>query len=262
MHGMPVSCKPSWSVQVTPPILQFGTSRFLQAHVDLFVSEAMERREAIGGITVAQTTTNSQSSERVQALNHGTPYPVRIRGLQDGVTIDDRRLCGAVQSAGQAQTDWPRLRAAAFAAQVVVSDTGDQGDVLDPRDHDEQFKRCLLNLGHPVLAEHWLKDRRSADETVREVMNDLSMVTELEAVWADEVLPVFDAQGRGDTAREYLVALRERLRNPFLAHRLADTAQNHAQKKQRRFAPVVALAEWLGLTIAQTRLRAGLASST
>jgi tagaturonate reductase len=25
------------------PILQFGTSRFLQAHVDLFVSQALER---------------------------------------------------------------------------------------------------------------------------------------------------------------------------------------------------------------------------
>jgi tagaturonate reductase len=38
------------------PILQFGTSRFLQAHVDLFVSEAAERGEALGGITVVQST--------------------------------------------------------------------------------------------------------------------------------------------------------------------------------------------------------------
>ena len=70
------------------PILQFGTSRFLQAHVDLFVAEAMERGEALGGITVVQTTTNAQSTERVQALSRGEPYPVRIRGLQAGVTIN------------------------------------------------------------------------------------------------------------------------------------------------------------------------------
>ena len=371
------------------PILQFGTSRFLQAHVDLFVAEALERGEALGGITVVQTTTNPQSAERVLALNRGLPYPVRIRGLQDGMTIDETRLCGAVRTAWQAQTEWPQVRAAAVGAQIIVSNTGDHGYALDARDHAgllepgaavphsfpakllvllherwqreplaalslfpceliarngdtlrtllvslarnwlappsfttwlrdhcvwanslvdrivsealhpvgavaepyalwaverqaglvmpcthpaivltdalahyEQLKLYLLNLGHSVLAERWLQGRRANDETVREVMNDPTMVTELEGVWADEVLPVFDAQGRGDAAREYLIVLRERLRNPFLAHRLADIAQNHAQKKQRRFAPVVALAESFGLTIAQTRLRAGLASST
>ncbi|WP_281032621.1 hypothetical protein [Phyllobacterium salinisoli] len=31
------------------PILQFGTSRFLQAHADLFVSDALARGEAPGG---------------------------------------------------------------------------------------------------------------------------------------------------------------------------------------------------------------------
>jgi hypothetical protein len=30
--------------------------------------------------------------------------------------------------------------------------------------------------------------------------------------------------------------------NPFLVRRVADIAQDHAQKKQRRFAPIVALA--------------------
>ena len=34
------------------PILQFGASRFLQAHVDLFVSEALPRGEAMGRIAV------------------------------------------------------------------------------------------------------------------------------------------------------------------------------------------------------------------
>ena len=34
------------------PILQFGTSRFLQAHADLFISEALQQQdgEALGGI--------------------------------------------------------------------------------------------------------------------------------------------------------------------------------------------------------------------
>ena len=41
-----------------------------------------------------------------------------------------------------------------------------------------------------------------------------------------------------------------------------DIAQNHAQKKQRRLAPAVALARELKLPLAQTRLRAALESAT
>ena len=40
---------------MTTPILQFGTSRFLLAHVDLFVSQALAQQggagQALGGIT-------------------------------------------------------------------------------------------------------------------------------------------------------------------------------------------------------------------
>jgi len=91
-------------------------------------------------------------------------------------------------------------------------------------------------------------------------MNDPDMRAGLEALWQEEVLPLFEALGKGADARAYLVELRERLLNPYLAHRLADIAQNHAQKKQRRFAPVVALAGELGLDLAQPRLRAALAA--
>jgi tagaturonate reductase len=367
------------------PILQFGTSRFLQAHVDLFVSEAMGQGKALGGIAVVQTTANPSSSERVEALARALPYPVRVRGLQDGVPIDELRWCHSVQAAWQAQRDWPRVRDAAVAAQVMVSNTGDQGYLLDAqddasllsqdsqvpasfpakllvllhlrwqlspqaplsllpcelvarngetlrtvvielardwmapmsfidwlRDHCiwanslvdrivsealhpvgavaevyalwaierqpglvlpclhpalvltddlesfEQLKLYLLNLGHTFLAEMWRHAHRAHDETVVQAMNDLGMSGELEVVWTEEVLPVFDALGRGAAARQYLGTVRDRLRNPFLAHRIADIAQNHRQKKQRRMGPVVSLAEKLGLSLAQPRLRAAL----
>lgn len=73
-------------------------------------------------------------------------------------------------------------------------------------------------------------------------MNDPALRAELEKVWQQEVLPVFDLLGEGDDALAYVAQVRERLLNPFLAHRLADIAQNHAQKKQRRIAPLLALA--------------------
>jgi tagaturonate reductase len=51
----------------------------------------------------------------------------------------------------------------------------------------------------------------------------------------------------------------ERFRNPFLDHYLRDIFTNHAAKKQRRFAGLIALGEQAGATVAQPRLRAALA---
>ena len=63
------------------PILQFGTSRFLQAHVDLFVSEALQRGLALGKITVVQTTSSPESRKRLEAFNRLPSYPVLILSL-------------------------------------------------------------------------------------------------------------------------------------------------------------------------------------
>jgi tagaturonate reductase len=96
------------------------------------------------------------------------------------------------------------------------------------------------------------------DETVCQAMTDPSLRTELEAVWLEEVLPVSSALGKRDDALNYLSGSRERLLNLFLGHRLADIAQNHVQKKERRIAPLVTLASSLaqtsGARISQHRL--------
>jgi len=91
-----------------PPILQFGTGRFLQAHVDLFVSQALADGQALGGIAVVQSTGSAQSSARLAALAQG--YRVEIRGLRDGVPVDEVVQVNAVQAAWHAERDWPRLR--------------------------------------------------------------------------------------------------------------------------------------------------------
>ena len=374
-------------MNVTTPILQFGTSRFLQAHVDLFVSQALARGDALGAITVVQTTTSTESAARVAAFNTGSGYAVRVRGVIDGRQVDSTTHCHAVVCALRADADWARVRAlAAGEVQVIVSNTGDRGYVPDERDtaasiadtaaaphgfpaklvvllHDrwrtnrlaplsiypcelvsrngetlreivvglaldwslpaafigylrthcvwvnslvdrivseplkpagavaepyalwaierqpglvlpctheaivltddlESFERrklFLLNLGHSFLAEHWLLDRRADNETVLQAMRDPTLRSRLERLWTEEVLPVFDALNQGSEADAYLVEVRDRLLNPFLAHRLSDIAKDHAQKKQRRFAPVIALAMELRLQIPQHRLRAALA---
>ena len=366
------------------PILQFGTGRFLQAHVDLFVSDALRQGEALGPITVIQSTASPQSSARAAALSQG--YRVEVRGMQDGQPVERVVDVDSVQAVWHADRDWSRLLdAMATSVQVIVSNTADAGYALDAADtaqclrddgktprsfpaklvallhhrwqhlpdqpltlfpcelvsrngdtlrqivsslarqwqteqdfvhyvqshciwvnslvdrivssplepagavaepyalwaievqagmvlpcrhpamvltHDlpqfEQRKLWLLNLAHTFLADRWLAQSRPADETVVQAMHDPAMRAALESVWADEVLPVFDAEGDGLPARSYLVALRDRLLNPFLEHRLADIAKNHAEKLQRRILPVVARAEKLGLDIPQPSLRQAL----
>ncbi len=369
------------------PILQFGTSRFLLAHADLFVSQALDSGEALGHIAIVQTTGNAESLKRVAALNSGAPYPVRIRGIRDGQEVDEEVQGKAVARALTAATDWVEVRRLACEARVILSNTGDRGYELDsadnagladdftivpksfpaklcmlllerfqrnpeaplsifpcelvPRngeklkqvirrladdwelpagfafylnekcrfanslvdrivsepidpvgavaepyalwaiekqeglvlpcthpavvltddlDRYEKLKLFLLNLGHSYLAERWTRDGREKDETVRQAMADDALVADLEALWRDEVLPVFAAEGMGDEAKAYIGQLRERLRNPFLAHRLADIASNHDEKKRRRFAPVIAAAQRLGLSLPQTKLPAALAT--
>lgn len=367
------------------PILQFGTSRFLQAHADLFISEALASGDALGHVTIVQTTDSPASACRVAAFNRPGGFPVHIRGWHDQAAVSRDQQVVSVTEALQTSRDWPRIRAAvAHDVKVILSNTGDAGYLRAPEDHAgllasdvaprsfpakllvllygryqrgaaplsifpcelvadngtvlrdlvlqlardwdmdgdfrswlrngcvwvnslvdrivsepldpigavaepyalwaveaqpgmllpcvhpqlfvterlepyERRKLFLLNLGHSFLAEQWLIGGGRADYTVLQAMSDPAMRASLEAVWTQEVLPVFEALGEAASSADYLQQVRDRFSNPYLAHRLADIAQNHAQKKQRRFAPLLALAAQLGLDLAQPRLRAALA---
>ncbi|MGN7294290.1 mannitol dehydrogenase family protein [Rhizobium sp. SAFR-030] len=370
----------------SPAILQFGTSRFLLAHADLFISEAMERGEALGPIAVVQTTSSAESADRIAALRQSPVYPVRIRGIDQGRTIDEERTGSAIVQALTAAEDWQEILELGATVQAIISNTGDRGYDLDPSDDAallsdparvpksfpakmaillahrfkaipqaplsifpcelvpqngsrlrtlieqlamewdlpvefrnwlhagchfanslvdrivaepispvgavaepyalwaiqaqeglvlpcqhpaivvtddleryEMLKLHLLNLGHTMLAEHWLTTGRAPEETVREAMDDQAMRDELEAVWHEEVLPVFKADGMADEAALYIDSVRDRFRNPFLRHRLSDIAANHDEKKRRRLLPMVTRAADLGLAIPQLRLKAALA---
>jgi tagaturonate reductase len=370
-----------------PAVLQFGTGRFLLAHVDLFVSEALAAGQALGGILVVQTTSSPASAARTAALTTGAGYPVRIRGVEGGQPVDRTVHCRAVVDAVHADSDWARVcEAIVSPIQVIVSNTADRGYLLDPEDsaallrdgaraprsfpakllallhrrwlqapqaplsifpcellerngdtlrgvvcslarewqlaaefvhwlsarcvwantlvdrivsepiepvgaiaepyalwaierqpglvlpcahpaivltdeldHYERLKLFLLNGGHTFLAERWVRDGLAAELTVAQAMSDAALRRELEALWTEEIVPVFAALGKRDAADEYLVSLRGRFQNPFLVHRLADIAQNHDQKKKRRFEPIVSLAERHAPMLRQPRLRAALA---
>lgn len=370
------------------PILQFGTSRFLQAHVDLFVSEADETGEALGGITVVQGTDNPISTRRTLALARSEGYEVIVRGLSGGQPVEMRKTCRSVREALHARADWRAVRERVRGpVQIIVSNTGDSGWAVAAEDgaellsaaapapasfparllvllHDrwlskpaaeltllpcelvsrngaalrelvvtlgaawhcppafldwlrghvvwanslvdrivsealepagavaepyalwaveaqprlqlpcshpaivltdelsrhERLKLFLLNLGHTLLAEQWMRGRLAPGMTVLQAMHDTALRQPLEQAWQHEVLPVFDALGQGDEARAYLAGLRDRLLNPFLVHRLSDIAQNHALKKARRIQPVVELAQLYTPSLHQPLLKAALAT--
>ena len=359
------------------PILQFGASRFLQAHVDLFVSEAFPRGEAMGRIAVAGTTGSPESRRRVAAFAAGQPYPILVKGLSEGVVLDEIVEVKSVGAGVDAVTEWDALERLFVAARSAISNTADRGYETNPADQPdadvprsfpaklaklllarhragadpitlfpceltptngqvlrgvvlqvldrwqapadarrwvgeeclwvnslvdrivsepleplgavaepyalwaiedqpglelpcrhpaivvaadlkpyERLKLFILNLGHTYLAELWKQEGGAPVLTVREAVADTTTRTKLDALYEDEVLPVFAAIGMGNEARAYLKTVIERFSNPFLNHRLSEIFINHEAKKRRRFGGLIELAEANDAQVDQPRLRA------
>ena len=362
------------------PILQFGASRFLQAHVDLFVSEAVPRGEAMGRIVVAGTTGSAESRRRIAAFAAGKPYPVLVKGLSDGAVVDETVEVKSVGAGVDAVTQWDELERLFIAARCAISNTADRGYETDPADRPdagpprsfpaklakllltrhragadpitlfpceltpangqvlrgvvldmldrwqapaearswvgeqcvwvnslvdrivsepleplgavaepyalwaiedqpglelpcrhpaivvaadlkpyERLKLFVLNLGHTYLAELWAKEGGAPTLTVREAVADTTMRTKLDALYEEEVLPVFAAIGMADEADVYLKTVVERFSNPFLNHRLSEILINHEAKKARRFGGLIELADTNDVRIKLPRLKAALA---
>ncbi|TCQ09030.1 tagaturonate reductase [Rhizobium sp. PP-F2F-G36] len=352
-------------------IIQFGTSRFLQAHVDLFVHEAREAGQAIGPITIVQVSGSAERAGRVAAFGHPQGYPVIIRGIEAGRQVERRISVTSVDGGISALADWAKLKALfANDAAFIVSNTGDRGyelsaddrgdalfsgriptsfvgklaallfhrwqaqgdpltvlpcellnrngDILQqavltlaaeagadegflryvetevifantlvdrivsepiepvgavaepyalwaieakpglvlPFEHPsvvltddlepyERLKLHILNLGHTVLADIWLREGRAQNETVRALLQDAAIRERLLAVYRQEVVPGFAAHGMADEAKAYMDVTLERFDNPFLDHRVADIAQNHGVKIERRIG---AFLDWVAET--------------
>jgi tagaturonate reductase len=129
---------------MTLRILQFGTSRFLQAHVDLFVHEAQRAGQDIGPITIVKTTPTGARDGRVEALNKAEGYPVWIRGFSDGSTIDETVHVKSVKAALDANLNWQKLiETFADKTEIVVSNVGDGGYEVAPQD---RLKSPMANI--------------------------------------------------------------------------------------------------------------------
>jgi tagaturonate reductase len=116
-------------------ILQFGTSRFLQAHVDFFVHEARLAGQDIGPIIIVKTTAGGARDGRVEALGGAQGFPVRFRGHENGRVVDETVMVKSVVRAIDANRDWQGLNQLfAGGTDIVVSNVGEGGYGISAED--------------------------------------------------------------------------------------------------------------------------------
>ena len=152
------------------PILQFGTSRFLQAHADLFVSEALARGEAAGKIAVVQTTSSPDSRRRLAFFNEGRPYtrPCARPGRRRR-SIDEWIEVSSIGRGIDANLEWDAVENLFVnEARWVISNTGDRGYELDAADRPDGPVPTLLPRQADQAAARALSRRaRAADACCR-----------------------------------------------------------------------------------------------
>jgi tagaturonate reductase len=222
------------------------------AELSLYPCELIERNgDVLRDLVCAMATQWGLDTAFVDWLR---THCVWANSLVDRIVSDALHPVGAV---AEPYALWAIERQAGLLLPCVHEDIL----LTDDLTRHERLKLFLLNAGHTFLAERWRSGGRAQGETVAQAMNDPPLRAELEALWTDEVLPVFETLGQRAEAQAYLRDLRERLLNPFLQHRIAEIAQNHVQKRLRRLAPIVSLAEQLHCVHAQPRLRAALANA-
>jgi tagaturonate reductase len=133
-------------------VVQFGTSRFLQAHADLFFSESDPQRR----VTVVQSSGDPARARRLAALADPAGYPVRIRGLEQGRRIDETRRVTSVKRTLSTAQDWNAVAGAVRSTRMILSNTGDSG--FDPQPADGNGRPSQA-MSYPGKLRHLLRHR-------------------------------------------------------------------------------------------------------
>lgn len=176
---------------IVTPIFQFGTSRFLQAHADLMVSEALATGEAIGPITVVQSSGDSKRAERLSALARPEGFPVHLRGLSHGAVIDRVETVTSVQRVLSTASDWDILiNLFASQARIVLSNTGDAGYAPSPADVSDRFDQ---SMSYPAKLRLLLRERYHRGAMPLTIM-PMELISRNGAVLKDRI----DALSRND----------------------------------------------------------------
>lgn len=186
------------SDRISPtPVLQFGTSRFLQAHADLFFSECATPLT----VTVVQSSGDASRAGRLAALAAPEGYPVRIRGLSDGQPVETEQRVTSVRRTLSTATDWPEIcRIAASEARIILSNTGDRGYLPQPADDGPVFDQAM---SYPAKLYHLLAHRHAAGAAPLSVF-PMELVADNGTVLRDRVMQIATAQGASDALTGWL----------------------------------------------------------
>lgn len=131
---------------MTGIILQFGTSRFLQAHADFFLHEAKQQGQNVLPVVIVQTSGSAERAGRLAAFADPAGFPVIIRGLEDGSPVERTVAVKSVERGLSVAGNWAEVvNLFCEQAEFVLSNTGDSGydisaeaagtelDILSPR---------------------------------------------------------------------------------------------------------------------------------
>lgn len=135
-------------------ILQFGTSRFLLAHVDYFVSESLAARRSDKRVVIVQGSSRPEGRRKALDLAKRLQYPVHFRGTREGQTIDVQEKVDSLAACLIADSDWDEIEHR-FVEEIthVVSNTGEDGYAIPDDDSPQHalpasFPARLTKLLH------------------------------------------------------------------------------------------------------------------
>lgn len=107
-------------------ILQFGTGVLLRALPDYFVDKANRQGIFNGRILVVKSTS---SGDTEAFREQDGMYTLSVRGLENGVTIDQQVICSSISRVISANRQWTELLEAAANPQlkIIISNTTEVG---------------------------------------------------------------------------------------------------------------------------------------
>ncbi len=111
-------------------ILQFGTGRFLQAHVDLLLDEAARAGQPVGKVCVLQSSNQEAGRARAVAFNESPSYQVRIEGFHGGLVVEELREVTIIDRAlvlADSEQWHQALDLVRRSVRTIISNTADCG---------------------------------------------------------------------------------------------------------------------------------------
>lgn len=187
------------SDDMTQRILQFGTSRFLQAHVDVFVHQARQSGQDIGPITVVKTTQGGPRAGRVDAFCNAQGFPVRLQGFRNGELIDETIQVKSIVRALDAHAQWALVKEIfAFETEIVISNVGETGYDFHFDDHAGPIPKSFPAKLHALLL------HRYQTSAVGLTILPCELVSNNGQVLCKTINQIAQAAGAGDGFRTWL----------------------------------------------------------